>query len=333
MPHFPQFMLRLCVIGGFSAARARQRGWLLLCLLLFALPPLSAATSPPPLTRLALSLIDQPGPLRADLAYAALVELADAYALEAERARQEPRERSRGRDLRRWSAAVEQMANEYAALADRVTAMTEVEVRAGPDNSLHLVVGGKPVLVNGPRPREQSALEQRIIERYCSLNLCDPDLVVPGVVAGSATGTATSRTRSRVTPHWSFSQAGPICETDDGLEFQFREQVELGHKREACATIVDELQLLAGELSRRIHAGTRVDWNALAIRDRPEGELYSIRLNNAGEEIRLPLPTLADKPKLFALLRPWLAGKVKGERYHLVVINADQFFRGRHGYE
>lgn len=302
--------------------RTRRRWLPVLALsgLLCTLPAGAAAkpASPPLLARLAAQLSDGPAPLRADLAGAAAVELAAVYGREAERARAELQRRPGDRSLRRWIHAVEDLAADMAALAARVTPLTPVEVRIGPDGGVHLIVEGRPVLVNSPRPHEQRALERRVIDRFCSLNLCTADLLEDALPAAVPSAPAAAA------PLWSFSRAGPVCATGNGLEFQFDSTADLHEKRIACAAVVAELEHLAEAVAHSIAAGVRIDWNALALIATSAPDRQRLRLNRAQDELQVRAPALLATPELFALSRSWLAARVGGERHHLVILHADR---------
>jgi hypothetical protein len=200
-----------------------------------------------------------------------------------------------------------------------VTPDTPVTVAIGADNSISLDINGTPVLVSSPRVREQHDFEQRVLNRFCTLYPCD-DLIAeyrPAQTAITYTDTET---------YWSFSQqAGPTCSTGDGLEFQFQDMTNIGGKRKACASIVEELNALATALAWNLSNGNRIDWNRLAIHALPGGEEHQVELTGGGNTIRLPLPALAETRHLFELVRPWLAAKVSGQPgYPLVIINADE---------
>lgn len=303
----------------------------ILLLLICSIPitPASAATTHTALTRLADSLVGAPAPLRADLAQAALLELSAAYAREAQRAREDLRNRPGKTDLRRWANAIDNLAADYASLAATITPMTPVDVSIGPDHDLHLTVDGQPVVVAGPRPREQAALEQRILVNYCTLNLCDPGeyastaVSLGSNIAISISPYASGAGDNAVITRWSFSPIGPSCGTDDGLEFQFANADVLRQKRTLCTAIVTELQQLAALITRQAAMGIAVDWNALRIEPIDSGA-QQVNLNSGGTTIDMPLPFLVALPELFELARPWLAAKVRGETFHLVLINADR---------
>ena len=228
------------------------------------------------------------------------------------------RGRAKRRELSKWAAAVKGLAAEFAALAETVTPATPIQVGIGPERGLYLVVDGRPVVVSSPRMREQAAFEQRVIAHFCALNQCKYLLDEPAIETVTTTAVSTA------TPLWSFSQkAGPVCGTDDGLEFQFLNADNIGRKRVACARIVTELNMLAVALAREIASGIRLDWNRMAVKPLPDGD-DQVFLNGEGDYLRLSLPVLAARPELFAVLRSWLAARVKGNSYPLVVLHAER---------
>ncbi|MFA7387741.1 MAG: hypothetical protein WCZ87_08785, partial [Thiohalobacteraceae bacterium] len=242
-----------------------------------------AETPDAALAELALGLRGAPSDLRAELARSALLELSLTYREEAERARADLRSAPQGADLRRWLAAVEGLATEHAALAATITPATPIALGVGPDGIVQLAVAGTPVMLSGPRPQEQAALEQRILAHYCSFNLCDPAaLAAVSGTALPASPPGASMPVDAAGTHWSFSAAGPICASGDGLEFQFENTESLRQRRIACATLVAELQRLAEALTRQAVAGVDIDWNALVIVTTGEDEMQTLVLNTRG---------------------------------------------------
>lgn len=298
---------------------------LLILLLLLSLPPSTtmardAAHLTPAfgLNRLAANIADRPAPLRFDLARIAITELATAYADETEHAHQDMRGHTRQYKLSTWATAVAALAVKYAALAKTLTPTTPIQISTGLGRNLQLMIDGQLLVVSSPRMNEQTAFEQRIITRFCALNRCE------GLLDEPDRTTAAKVSNESATPQWSFSQqTGPVCGTSDGLEFQFLNADNLSRKRETCARVVTELNTLAAALTKDMANGIRVHWNQLVIHPLPDGDEQVI-LNGEGDYLRLTLPTLAARPKLFAVVRPWLAAKVKGSRYPLVVLHAGQ---------
>jgi hypothetical protein len=115
-----------------------------------------------------------------------------------------------------------------------------------------------------------------------------------------------------------------MCSTDDGLVFQFRDTSDLDRKRRACNQVVAELNALATLLAMETAHGTRIDWNRLSIRTIPGGDRQIITLNGNGETAILALPALAKATSMFRQLRPWLAARIDGNSYRLVIINSGQ---------
>ena len=114
----------------------------------------------------------------------------------------------------------------------------------------------------------------------------------------------------------------------DGLVFQFTNTTDLALKRRACSRVTGELNMLAERLAHEIALGVRVDWNRLAVLDVPGEARQLVTLNGDDEGLMLPLRALAVAPELFRLLRPWLAARVDGNSYRLVLLNSEQLMAG-----
>jgi len=271
------------------------------------------------LNRIALAVSKEAEPVRADFARIAISEMTAAHTAEAERARQDARASNadRRRELIRWAGAVDDYAAELAAVGDILTPQTAVDVSIGHDNSIYLNIAGRPVVVGTPRAREQSEFEQSIIERFCAVYRCDDFVADLGLAA------APARVRGQP-PSWSFSQyAGPACSTADGLELQFRTMQDLQRKRDICTRLVAELYRLLSAMETETGAGVRTDWNWLEIRGNPNAEQQLVVLNASGDTLQLALPGLAAVPDFLRRSLPWLAARLKGDSYHLVLLNAD----------
>lgn len=280
----------------------------------------------PLLVHIAVVVEDSPLPMRRDFAWLAMTEMASMYKEEANRARLEARHTARAGDAARWAAAVVDYAAKMKAMADSITAATPIEIIIGANRSITLYVDGEPVIVTGAISGQQDDYEQRVMEQFCVLYLCerllaDFDLPVPETAA-------ITKKRSTTAAYWSFSQyAGPVCMTDDGLEFQFREMSGMKQKRAACSRVVAELYDLVYALARKRDQGSMVDWRALQISPIAGSEEHRVMLNTSAE-IRLSLPGLAASKDLLRIVRPWVAARVNGEEFHLVVLNAGDLLQG-----
>ena len=267
--------------------------------------------------RIAVAISKEAEPVRGDFALVAISEMAAAHTAEAERARQDARAGNRGKDLMRWAAAVDGYAAELAAIGENLTPETAVDISIGPDSGVYLIIANRPVMVGTPRAREQTEFEQRIIERFCMTYRCDD------FVADFEPVAARARVQG-LPPSWSFSQhSGPACSTADGLELQFQTMQDLRRKREVCTQLVAELNQLAAAIETETGAGVRTDWNRLEIRGNSNAEQQLVVLNGNGDTLQLAVPGLAAVPDFLRRSLPWLAARVKGDSYHLVLLNAD----------
>ena len=281
------------------------------------------------LGELAFNLKDQPAWIRAELALAAITEMADVYSLEAKRARLDIQPKGRQRDLRSWTVAVDDMARELALLANSLSSSSSVYIGVSQENSVYLVVDGHPLIVNGPRMHDQAALEQRIVERFCSFQPCAQWM--PESLDGASESVQTT---GSVVTHWSFSEdAGPVCMTDDGLQFRFQSMANIGWKRRQCQRVVADLHVLTKAIGQRQRSGVRVDWESMAIVAVTGSDQRRVELNRDGDYFTAYLPGLSASDELFVLLRPWLAAKVKGIDYSLVVRDAENLLLPASGIE
>jgi hypothetical protein len=281
-----------------------------------------AEVMPSVLVQLARVLHESPLPMRSDFAWLALTQMAEFYNEEAARARREARNTSRARDAAQWAASVEDYARKISALADSITSATAIDISVGIDNSVQVYVGGHPVILSEAISGQQSVYEQRVLERFCILYICED--LLPELDIGARALPETLAATDETLAYWSFSQhAGPVCMTNDGLEFQFQQMAGLGEKREACSRVVAELSELARAIAREQQQGTRINWETLEVLPAPADEPQRVRLATR-VEIRLELPMLNGKPGLLKIVRPWLMARVRGDSYSLVVLNADR---------
>lgn len=284
----------------------------------------------PLLLQIAVVVEDSPLPMRRDFAWLAITEMANMYTGEASRARLETRHTARARDTARWAAAVDAYAARMKILADSITPSTPVEIITGAGGGVNLYVGGEPVIVTGAFIGQQAAYEQRVIEKFCALYLCERLLVEFDLSEPDTTVIAGKRRDNAA--YWSFSQyAGPVCMTEDGLEFQFLEMSGIMQKRAVCSQIVAELYALVHALERKIKQGVMMDWGALEINPIAGSAGHQVLLNSH-EDMRIPIPGLAASKDLFRIVRPWLAARVQGREFHLVVLNAGHLMQGVGGY-
>ncbi|MGD8631454.1 MAG: hypothetical protein PVG72_12110 [Gammaproteobacteria bacterium] len=267
--------------------------------------------------RIAVAISKEAEPVRAEFALAAISEMAAAHTTEAELARLDARRGSDRRDLLRWAGAVDAYAAELTAIGEALTPETVVGISIGADSSVYLNIAGRPVMLGTPSARKQGEFEQRIIDRFCATYRCED------IVSAADLEVARKQVQGQP-PSWSFSQyAGPACSTADGLELQFQTMQDLRRKREICTRLVAELNLLLAAIDAEAGAGARVDWNRLEIRGSPNAEQQQVILNGHGDTLFLAVPGLTEVPDFLRRALPWVAARVKGESYRLVLLNAD----------
>jgi hypothetical protein len=276
------------------------------------------------LKQLAIAVGQAPAMVRLDFAETVLAEMAAVHTEEADRALSEARYTTGDRDLARWARATAAYAGELRALAESLAgaASVDVGIGIGPEDAAYLDIDGRLVMATSPRMRRQGAFERRVVERFCNMHRCEE------YISGYQPPQAVLQPVA-IRPRWSFSQqAGPMCSTDDGLVFQFRDTSDLDRKRRACNQVVAELGALAALLATETAHGTRIDWNRLSIRSIAGGDRQTITLNGNGETAMLTLPALAKATTMFRQLRPWLAARMDGNSYRLVLLNSEQLMAG-----
>ncbi len=275
-----------------------------------------------PLTRLATVLKESPLPMRSDFAWLALTQMAAFYNEEATRARDELRHSSKARDAANWAASVDNYAGKITAVAESISTESSIIIAIGISNDVHVYVDGQPMILSAALSSQQVDYEQRVLERFCTLYRCDE--LLQDIDYGEPDQNADYLSTDAGNAYWSFSQyAGPVCMTDNGLEFQFQQLSDLAAMRLLCSRIVAELNELTALIVLQQRQGSRIDWGRLTIQSAPAEE--STRVILAGRvETSLDLPLLAERSELLRLVRPWLKARVRGESYQLIVLNAER---------
>jgi hypothetical protein len=282
----------------------------------------ASQVAPSIFVQLARVLHDLPMPIRSDFAWLALTQMAEFYYEQAARARRETSQTPRARDASHWAAAVDDYAREISTLAYSISPETPISIAVEMNNSVNVYVDGRPVILTEAVGGQQSVYEQRILERFCTLYVCED--LLPDLEYSDRESSVAVMGTDETTVFWSFNQdMGPVCKTDDGLEFQFQKMSDLAQKRVACNQAIAELSALARAITREQQQGVRVDWNELGVLLEPAGEPQRVILA-AGTEIRLRLPMLAKNPELLKIVRSWLRSRIRGETLTLVVLNAER---------
>jgi hypothetical protein len=313
---------------------SRTRGALLatLCLaaagLVWPPPAPSAATAakPNPGPSLAVVLKHMGGADRAgeeDLAWIALSEMLDAYDQMLVRARQFRRSDAKSRAaLRKWLASTDGYLAGLRSELRAVESGASIALDMEPDGSLLVLVDGRPTVVSGPNLSDPGALGRRIVATFCASHDCPaPD---ESAAMASRSGDATPPPPAS-TGHWSFADnRATRFETQQGIAFEFSGFRDRSDKQAASDQLAAELQLLAQGLRDVQSLGQRIDWGTIQIVSTPDGQDPRVILNRNGDFLYLPVPRLANHPELLREARPWIAARMEGRPYELVLTQAER---------
>lgn len=248
-------------------------------------------------------ILNQQSPaVREDFARVAIEEVVMSLQLESELAQMEDAQAGKGQ---RWSAATRQFARQLALAAQLLDTSTHIRLSVGMEHTVFIHLDDRLVVLSNPRAEEQTAMERRIIERFCSAQPCQDWL---GSSSSPTQGPLTSRP-----PVWTFGDGGFYsCSNSEGLSLQFSILQNMAANKQFCQQLFSELFTLASDLRDRLYNGEDIDWRHLHIENAAGDDHQRVVLNQQGEVIWLVLPTCAAQPKLFAALLPWLKDRVHG---------------------
>ncbi|MEJ2530844.1 MAG: hypothetical protein P8Y92_03490 [Halioglobus sp.] len=266
--------------------------------------------------RTVLSLQTAPPEAQADFVRAALGGLAEIYIAEADLARQEAGRGNGERKLLGWSRAVDRYAGQLLVLLEEVDLGLPVALSVNREGAAAVAVGGRPVMLNHPRPGQQGAFEQRVLEEFCARHDCE---TLSGAAEDSAPIPVTAAT---VAPLWAFSERGPICSLE-GLSVHFDSAADLPRKRGTCEQLLHEALTLAAEIAWQRRHGVEVAWEQLAIRPTPQRPEHLVQLNRAGDVVLLSAPLINAVPAILGEIRPWLRARSEGVSAQLELEGAD----------
>jgi hypothetical protein len=253
---------------------------------------------------------------QADFARVALGGLAEVYMAEADLARKEAGRGNGERKLLGWSGAVDRYAGQLLVLLEEVDLGLPVSLSVNREGVASVAVGGRPVMLNHPRPGQQGAFEQRVVEEFCARHDCGP-LTRAAVDAGPIPVTAAT-----VAPLWAFTERGPVCSLD-GLSVHFESAADLPRKRDTCEQLLHEASTLAAEIAWQRRHGVEMAWEDLAIRPTPQRPEHLVQLNRAGDVVLLSAPLLNAVPAILDQLKPWLRARSEGTAARLELEGAD----------
>ena len=312
--------------GGQRICRRAARCVLLLACLLSGLavqaqPPPEA---PPPsrYQRTLQYLQHAPEAEQVEFAGTALGRLVEVYMAEADLARSEARAKAgvAAARLRGWAVAVDQYASQLLLVLDDLEQGFPLELSVSPQGQASLAVAGRAVMLLHPRPSQQGAYEQEVLADYCARHDC---LAITATAAGESPQ-AIPMSAARVSPRWTFTNAGPVC-SYQGLDVQFGATRQLAALRDLCAQLMQELVGLAVELAWQRRHGVAVNWAALDIVATPGRPGHVVHLNLAGDSVLANVPLLAGSEGLLADIVPWLRARSAGEEAATLQLDAADY--------
>ena len=243
--------------------------------------------------------------MRADFAATALGNLASAYALEAERARQESPEQEGSAALLAWSRAVERYAAGLQLLLEDIELGFPVDLVQDEKGPLGVRVADRTVILSHPRLDQQDLYEQQVLADFCSRQRC-AQFTVPQTEVESIPLSA-----GRVRPAWAFTGDGALC-SYRGVHVRFGLRADLASARSTCEQFMVELMTLTHELAWQRRHGVHPDWGELTIAAVPHRPMHQVRLNDRGDVLLVTLPIMASSPGLLSAVRPWLEVRLGG---------------------
>ena len=166
------------------------------------------------------------------------------------------------------------------------------------------------VMLSHPRSGEQAALEQQILEDFCSLRQCI------GLTAGPVEPLPLTLAPSPLPVAWSFSIDGPVC-SSKSLALQMSVKMPLSAGRMLCEQYFSELGMLLLGIARQQTHGVSVVWRELVVQALPGREEGLVRLNSQGDSLLMALPLLQDYPTALRAVLPWAEALLIGQEQAL----------------
>lgn len=311
-----------------NCVKARPGAWLsfmmvtvMMTVVLLVEAPVAEATAGSRYDRTIRALQAAEPEWQADFAGIALWQLTGAYRAEADLARQDI---ALVQKNRHWSSSVDQYAGRLSVYQRRVEEGARIDFVLSPVTEAVLQVEGEPVMLAHPRPGQQAAFEQSVLEQFCQLRDCGSLTGLAALadrqgVAGLADGVVTvvgdqplpetdraSAARLTLKPGWEFTTEGPVC-TYAGVRLRFQQGDNPGAVRKLCLDLFAEIAVLGDGLRQQQQYGVVVEWAALEFSQTAvDGDSSMLKLNRSGDMLRLRAPLLKANAALLRSLTPWL---------------------------
>jgi hypothetical protein len=256
--------------------------------------------------------------LRGEFAAIALTHLIDGYLEEMQLAHGEVRSAGVQANLRGWSLAVNHYANQIPLLLGDIELGLPVRLARVGEKSLAITVADRTIILSHPRLEEQNLLEQEILMDFCTSHPCeqftrhdtDP---VPMFVS-----------RVYVRPDWTFTARGPVC-SYQGIKVHFKNEKNLAKSRLICARFLQEVIILANEMSWQRALAVPIQWSELEILPIARRAEHTVKLNGVGDTAVAAVPLLYGNPRLLGHILPWIRQWVANPPEASIQLEADHY--------
>ncbi len=258
---------------------------------------------------------------RFDFATIALNELITAYEASYRESSHEQHDKLKAQQkLARWRRESKSFIDQLSAQLAAVSYTSRIEIATQQSGPLILFIDDSPIVISGPEIGKAGQMEQRIIERFCTLHDCtgyrDTALApliteVPRVPAG-----------------WQLQyRQGATYVTGDGLSFVFGSLDNRTEKQARCEAVARDLRMLVAGIQNAQRAGYTVDFKRLTIATLHDGTTEHIVINEAGEYLNMDLGFFGNGRKLEQPFLGWVERRVAGRSASLVIRDAEQRLR------
>lgn len=251
-----------------------------------SLPPPTQQLTPQPsrLAELLDSLPEDAVNARWELTNIALEALFELYASALRTSMQEtPQSPARRSKLSRWQRATRELMANIDNARQRLLMGNNFAIYIDPQSQVIITVEGQLLSLTGLERGDDRRLEQKVVERYCALNVC-PFL----------TTEEGPTNRQALFGRWEIAQdQGPVYVVDDQLGCRFDGLADRHRKAAACQGAARDLRELRGLLAEADRQGQTLDWPLLAASRRDAALGLMLILNRSGTYLTADLPYLA----------------------------------------
>lgn len=196
-----------------------------------------------------------------------------------------PNTEKRRKKLYRWQRATRDLMERIIDARLRLSEGANAIIHVDAQKQILLFIGEQTIAFSAPRPGTERRMEAQVIERYCALNDCS--------VLGSEDA-ATTQTLFGMEGTWSMHDRRlPTFEIAGLMHCTFADLRNRDRKQVACLEAAVEAESLIDAVTGALHSGHAFDWQRLAGGRSTSGPDTLLRINAAGDYLRIGAPRLA----------------------------------------